>query len=170
MPNKLTLPVLPLLALLSLPLAGARAQSTSESLTRIEAETLVLKARERQLDVQASIMAKQNDIASRQNQAAAVIQPAVVDDPVIRGIEGVGAKLFATLQMGDGSVVDVQPGDVLGNGMTIVSIGPREVVARTRDKRRVRLGTYGQQAPSFNPNFPGTGLSLTAPQPRGAAR
>lgn len=167
MPNKFAIP---LLAVLALQGQAVRAQSTSESLTRIEAETLVLKARERQLDVQASIVAKQNDIASRQNQAAIVTQPAAVDDPVVRGIEGVGSKLFATLQMGDGSMVDVQPGDVLGNGMTIVSIGPREVVARARDKRRVRLGTYGQQPVGFNPNYPGTGLSLPAPQLRGAAR
>jgi len=160
MRNKLALPLLAVLATTG---AAAQAQSTADSLTRMEAETLLLKAREKQLEVQASIVAKQADIASRQSLATAAPPPPVAGDPVIRAIEGVGGKLYATLQLSDGSVIDVQPGDVLPGGLTIVSITSREVVARAKDKPKIRLGSYAQLNTGFNPAFPGAGLALPLP-------
>ena len=127
--------------LCALPALPARAESTSQLLTRIEAETMVLKARERQLEVQASIVGKQNEIAARQTMTTAPAQTEVVGDPVIRAIEGIGGRMYATVQMSDGSIIDVQQGDTLPGGMQIVSIGPREVVARS-GKRKVRLASH----------------------------
>jgi len=142
----------------------AFAESTSESLTRIEAETMVLKARERQLDVQASIVGKQNEIAAKQTMTTALNQTEVVGDPMIRAIEGIGGRMYATLQMNDGSIVDVQQGDTLPGGMKIVSIGPREVVAQS-GARKVRLASYTPSG-GFNPAFPG-GMGVAS---RGTAR
>ncbi|MBB5391336.1 MULTISPECIES: type IV pilus biogenesis protein PilP [unclassified Herbaspirillum] len=144
----------------------AHAESTSESLTRIEAETMVLKAREKQLEVQASIVTKQNEIAARQSVTAALNQPEVVGDPVVRAIEGIGSRMYATLQLSDGSLVDVQQGDTLPGGMKIVAVHPREVLASSKG-RQFRLGTYAPALTGFNPNFPGPGVSPVA---RGAAR
>lgn len=127
--------VLLLSACMALPVL---AQSTSQSLTRIEAETMVLKARERQLEVQASIAGKQNEIAAKQSMTMALNQTEVVGDPMIRAIEGIGKRMYATLELNDGSIVDVQLGDTLPGGMKIMAIGPREVVARS-GKRSVRL-------------------------------
>ena len=79
------------------------AESASENLTRIEAETLVLKAREKQLDVQAKIIAKQSEIASKQADSNRVTQSAVPGLPVILSIEGLGKNIFATLQLDNGS-------------------------------------------------------------------
>lgn len=149
---------------------GAGAESTSDILSRIEAETLVLKAREKQLEIQSNIVSKQNEIAVKQSMTTAITQPVVVGDPVIRAIEGMGGKMYATLQLSDGSVVDVQQGDVLSSGMKIVAISAREVVALSKDSRRVRLGSYAQQNNGFNPGFPGAGLSLPVPQLRSAGR
>lgn len=146
---------------------AARAESTSESLTRIEAETMVLKAREKQLEVQASIVGRQNEIAAKQTMTAALSQTEVVGDPVIRAIEGIGGRMYATLQMSDGSTIDVQQGDTLPGGIKIVSIGPREVVAQS-GSRRMRLASYAPSLSGFNPNFPGPGVSMSAP--RGVAR
>ncbi len=162
--------VYPLALLTLLAVASVRAESTSDSLTRIEAETLVLKAREKQLEVQANIVGKQNEIAAKQSMTSAITQTAVVGDPVIRAIEGIGGRMYATLQLSDGSVVDVQQGDTLANGMKIVLIGPREVVAQSKDSARVRLATYAQLNTGFNPSFPSAGLSGPAPQLRGVAR
>lgn len=148
----------------------ARAESTSDSLTRIEAETLVLKARERQLEVQANIVNKQNEISAKQTMASAIMATPVVGDPVIRAIEGIGKAMYATLQMSDGGLVDVQAGDVLYNGMKIVSIRGSEVVALSKTMQRVRLASYAQPSPGFNPNYPGAGLMLSLPQGRGVAR
>ncbi len=150
--------------------SSAYAESTADSLTRIEAETLVLKAREKQLEVQASIINKQNEIAAKQNMTTAITQAAVVGDPAIRAIEGIGGKMYATLQLNDGSVIDVQQGDILSNGMKIISISGREVVAQSKSHGRVRLASYADVSGGFNPNFPGAGLSLLAPPTRGAMR
>ncbi len=152
-----------------IPVSGARAESTSDSLTRIEAETMVLRAREKQLEVQASIVGKQNDIAAKQSMTNVINQTAVVGDPVIRAIEGIGGRMFATLQMSDGSIIDVQQGDTLPTGMKIVSIGEREVVALSGGKK-LRLASYAQLNTGFNPNYPGAGLGLPVPQLKGAAR
>lgn len=158
-----------LAAMTALYATGAGAESTSDLLSRIEAETLVLKAREKQLEIQSNIVGKQNEIAVKQSMTTAITQPVVVGDPVVRAIEGMGGKMYATLQLSDGSVVDVQQGDVLPNGMKIVAISAREVVALSKN-RRIRLGSYAQQNNGFNPGFPGAGLSLPVPQLRGAAR
>lgn len=159
----------PLLILAACVLPQAHAESTSDSLTRIEAETMVLKAREKQLEVQASIVGKQNEIAAKQSMTAALAQTEVVGDPVIRAIEGIGGRMYATLQMSDGSIIDVQQGDTLPGGMKIVSIGSREVVAQSKHGK-IRLASYAQANNGFNPSFPGPGLALPGASGRGAMR
>jgi type IV pilus biogenesis protein PilP len=144
---------------------AAHAESASESLTRIEAETMVLKAREKQLDVQSSIIAKQNDILARQHMREQLTQNAVVGDPVIRAVEGVGKHMYAALQLADGSVVDVTVGDTLSNGMKVVSIKANEVIVESGKRRRTRLATASHAQPSFNPSFPSTGLAVMPPLP-----
>ncbi|MDR6738564.1 type IV pilus biogenesis protein PilP [Herbaspirillum sp. 1173] len=149
---------------------SASAENVSESLTRIEAETLVLKARERQLEIQSNIVTRQNEIAVKQNMTAAITQRVVVGDPVIRAIEGVGSKIFATLQLSDGSIVDVQQGDTLSNGMKVVSVTPREVVVMSKSNQRIRLGTYAPQSAVFNGAYAGTAMGMPAAPARSAAR
>jgi type IV pilus biogenesis protein PilP len=144
---------------------SALADAVSDQLTRLEAETLVLKAREKQLEVQAGIIAKQNDIMAKQALNDRLTQAAVIGDPVIRSIEGVGSALYATLQLADGSVVDAQAGDVLSNGMRVISIKPKEVIVENKKKRRVRLAGMSHSPAQFNPGYPGTGLALPPPLP-----
>jgi type IV pilus biogenesis protein PilP len=145
MQNNHRMALLVLSACVALP---AGAQSTSQSLTRIEAETMVLKARERQLEVQSSIVGKQNEIAAKQTMTMALNKTEVVGDPMIRAIEGIGQRMYATLEMNDGSIVDVQLGDTLPGGMQIVSIGPREVVAKSGSRRkRLAFMTPGGAVP-----------------------
>ena len=150
--------------------APALAQTTAASLTRIEAETLLLKARETQLEVQASIIAKQNDIAAKQAMGVAISQPPVVGQPVVRAIEGLGKALYATLEMSDGSLLDVQAGTVLPNGMRILTVEPNAVLAQGPGKKRVRLAGFTQNSTEFNPNYPSPGLALPMPASRGVVR
>jgi len=142
-------------------LSGASyAESASNDLTKIEAETLVLKAREKQLDIQAKIIAKQSEIASKQAETDRIAQSAVVGNPVILSIEGLGGRMFATLRMENGTTVDIQPGDVLSNGMKIVSIKTNEVIIEAKKNKRVRLAVGSHAQPAFDPTFPSTGLHL----------
>ena len=152
----------------------AFAESTAESLTRIEAETLLLQAREKQLDVQAKILIKQQEIAARQAEGDPQVRTAAAGAPVIQSVEGIGRSLYATLQLANGSFVDVQVGDVLPNGMKVVSIRPNEVIATTGNKQRVRL-SVASAAPEFlNPlSHPVAALPMLPPPPslyRGSPR
>ena len=149
------------LALCMLPPAAVRAESTAASLTRIEAETMLLRAREKQLEVQSSIITKQNEIAAKQTMGAMLNQPVVVGDPV-RAVEGLGDTMFATLEMSNGSIVEVQAGSTLPGGMRIVSIQNNEVMASAPGRKRIRLSGYTQQVNAFNPSTP-------APMPVAAA-
>ncbi|MBB3122331.1 type IV pilus biogenesis protein PilP [Pseudoduganella violacea] len=153
-----------------LPAGAARAETTAASLTRIEAETLLLRAREKQLDVQSSIISKQNEIAAKQTVGAMITQTAVVGDPVVRAVEGVGENMFATLEMADGSMVEVQNGSTLPGGMRILSIKSNEVMVLTAARKRIRLSGYTQKVNAFNPATPSPGLSMQAPAARGGAR
>ena len=157
-----------LILLSTLAMAPAHAvDSASDDLTRIEAETLVLKAREKQLDVQAKIIAKQSEIASRQSESERFAKSAVVGNPVITAIEGMGKSMFATLQLENGSVVDVKSGDMLSNGLRVVSIRPNEVIIEDAGKKRIRLASAGTPQPSFDPSFPSAGLRLPPLAPPG---
>ncbi|HYD61627.1 MAG TPA: type IV pilus biogenesis protein PilP [Noviherbaspirillum sp.] len=142
------------------------AETISDSLTRIESETLVLKAREKQLEAQSNILARQSEIAVKQAVSDILSQSSVSGNPVIRAIEGIGRVLHATLQLHSGALVEVKAGDILPNGMRIISVRPNEVIAETTKKQRVRLAAAS--TPPVNANvpyagaFPGPG---NAPQP-----
>lgn len=136
------------------------AESASDNLTRIEMETLVLKAREKQLDVQAKILTKQSEIATKQAESERITLSPVVGNPVIMSIEGIGKSIFATLQLDNGNAVDVKTGDILSNGMRIVSIHTNEVVIETSKKKRMRLAAASQTPAAFDASYPSSGLRL----------
>ena len=119
---------------------GARAESTSDKLMQIEADTMLLKAREKQLDVRAKVVARELEIAAKRAESERVIQPAAAGNPLVHSIEGMGHAMYATLQLPGGALVDVQAGDVLDNGMRVLSIRPNEVIIQNAKKRPVRLG------------------------------
>lgn len=156
--------------LLALWAAPAAAQNTAASLTRIEAETLLLRAREKQLEVQSSIIARQNEIAARQAMGVTISQAPVVGPPVVRAIEGLGKRLYATLEFADGSLIDVQVGSVLPSGLRVVAIEPNAVLAQAPGKQRVRLAGATQMASEFNPHYPNPGLVVPMAAGRGMAR
>jgi type IV pilus biogenesis protein PilP len=146
------------------------AQSTSNELTRIEMETMVLRAREKQLDVQAKILAKQSEISSRQSESNRIIQPPMIGNPVVLSIEGLGKSMFATLRLDSGNTVDVQAGDMLDNGMKVVSIRANEVVIETEKKKRTRLAAASQTPAAFDASYPSAGLRLPSLAPPTAFR
>jgi type IV pilus biogenesis protein PilP len=135
-------------------------ESAAESLTRIEAETMVLLAREKQLDVQAKIMARQSEIANRQSENDKQARGPVVGNPTVHSIEGIGNHMVATLVTDNGSLMEAKVGDVLANGMKVASIRSGEVIVLDRNKTRVRLSATSVQSASFNAAFPAVGMNL----------
>jgi type IV pilus biogenesis protein PilP len=136
----------------------ATAESVSDRITQIEAETLVLKARERQLEVQASILTKQQDIMRRQAETDRMTNTPA-DDPVVRSIESIGRTAYATIELPNGLLVEAKVGDELANGMKVMAISPSEVTVE-RDGRRTRLTGASPLPPAFNPNYPNLDLGL----------
>jgi type IV pilus biogenesis protein PilP len=162
------------IVLLSTLLAGpaAFAESTSDQLTRMESETLVLKAREKQLEVQANILTKQNDIRVKQGVNDHLARGPMSGDPLVYSVEGIGKAMVATLQMGN-SVIDAKSGDVLPNGMRVVSIRANEVIVETRKRQRRRLAAANGAMDTAGA-YPGPGIpplpSFPPVMPRGVDR
>ncbi|MEC5215863.1 type IV pilus biogenesis protein PilP [Actimicrobium sp. GrIS 1.19] len=146
---------------------GARAESTAEALTRIEAETLVLKAQERQLATRVKILQLQTELSTRQTSADQNARPGAPGDPTTVSIEGIGAGLYATLQFENGSRIDVKTGDLLPNGMRVLSIGANEVIVSADKRQRVRLSPGTAALVSAASGGVQTSLSLPALPPSG---
>jgi type IV pilus biogenesis protein PilP len=147
---------------------AASADSIADNLTRIESETLLLKAREKQLEAQSNVLSKETELSVKQTVADVLSHTAFTGNPVIRSIEGIGRSMFATLQLHNGNLVDVQPGDTLSNGIKIISIRPNEVIAETPKKQRVRLASASTALPMPNPvPVPMTGGAMPPMLPLG---
>ncbi|ACA95032.1 MULTISPECIES: type IV pilus biogenesis protein PilP [Burkholderia cepacia complex] len=111
--------------------SGAAAQ-----LTRLEEQTVLLKAEIRKLDAQAEVA--QRTAALARLGSAATIDPVAQNVRVI-AIEGFGHRYTAIVQTGIGERFDVASGDELPNGMKIVSIGANEVVGRWGNGQKMRM-------------------------------
>lgn len=113
--------------------SGAHAGSTADDLAQIEAEHVLLKARLRVLETRAQIAARRADIdrltpAGQRSTA-----------PTVGSIEGLSGQLHATLVLDNGQQAEVRQGDVLPNGMRVVSIQSDGVVVLTSARKRMRL-------------------------------
>lgn len=161
-------PICAILCALLLVSLGARAAdpaaapSTADSLARIEHETLLLKAQERQMAVRLALAAQHNDLAQRHIETRNLARPARAGDPSVVAVEAIGPRQVATLLLDNGSLLEAAPGDLLPNGMTLLSIRAGEVVAGRGRKERIRL------AHAAPPAAPGSGV--TGPSPATAAR
>ena len=144
---------------------NAANMNLSDTLTRIEADTMVLRARDRQLGVQAAIISKQADIILKQGESDREQRGPkveVVGNPVVQSIEGVGPVLYATLELESGATVEVQAGDLLANGMRVVSVRLNAVVVETSKKQRLVLAA-ARPPLAINPLYPAAGAGAGAP-------
>lgn len=108
------------------------AAATVAALTRLEGETVVLKAELKKLETQTQIAQRAAEL-NRLNGGGAP------DEVRVRAVEGLGSKLFATLQTRSAGEFEVKAGDTLPNGMKIVSIKPNAVFAQLRGGAKVQL-------------------------------
>ncbi|CDG82338.1 type IV pilus biogenesis protein PilP [Janthinobacterium agaricidamnosum] len=134
--------------------ANAQAQAVSDTLSKIEAETLVLKARERQLSVKASIGAREQEIATRQFERSLLVRAPLHGEPTLVAVEGMGRRLVATLEFDNGDKVEVRQGDQLEGGARVVAVEPGALVLQTPRKQRVRLNIVQRQPERGNLNNP----------------
>jgi type IV pilus biogenesis protein PilP len=134
---------------------SSEAAATVAALTRLEGETVVLKAELKKLETQTQIAQRAAEL-NRLNGGGAP------DDVRVRAVEGLGGKLFATLESRSAGEFEVKVGDTLPNGMRIVAIKPNAVVAQLRSGARVQL----PMVVSWDASLPDTTTAGFPPLPR----
>jgi len=117
-------------------------RSIAEELLAINERIALLSARLKEVELQASIAAKQRDLASGAAGAEGGYGSAL---PVVRGIDGLGRHLKATLAWASGVVQTVGEGESLPGGWRVAHIDV-DVVELARGAERVRLG-FGIEPP-----------------------
>jgi type IV pilus biogenesis protein PilP len=120
----------------ALPADSGWTSDAAAQLTHLEEETMLLKAQIKKLDAQAEV-AQRTAALSRLGSGAA-LDPAGQSLRVV-SIEGFGRRYSAVIQTGDGQRFDVAAGDVLPNGLRIVSIGANEVIGRWGGGQTARM-------------------------------
>jgi type IV pilus biogenesis protein PilP len=131
------------------------AVATVAALTRLEGETVVLKAELKKLETQTQIAQRSAEL-NRLNGGGAP------DEVRVRAVEGLGGKLFATLESRNAGEFEVKVGDTLPNGMRIVAIKPNAVVAQLRGGARVQL----PMVVSWDASLPDANTTAFPPLPR----
>lgn len=135
------------------------AAATVAALTRLEGETVVLKAELKKLETQTQIAQRSAEL----NRLNAGDTP---DEVRVRAVEGLGNKLFATLESRNAGEFEVKVGDTLPNGMKIVSIKPNAVYAQTRGGGKVQLPMVVSWRASSYAGAPDTNPTGFPPLPR----
>ena len=107
----------------------AQPSATAQALTRLEEESLLLKARLKALETEAQI-------AQRNAELTRLAAAGDRSGFVVRAVEGIGKSLYATLWSRDQGEVEVKAGDTLPNGMRIVAVRPGEVLAQHPRSRK----------------------------------
>ena len=117
-------------------------RSIAEELLAINERIALLSAQLKEVELQANIAAKQRDLASGAAGAEGGYGSAL---PVVRGIDGLGRHLQATLAWASGVVQTVGEGESLPGGWRVTHIDV-DVVELARGAERVRLG-FGREPP-----------------------
>ena len=139
----------------------AQPSATAQALTRLEEESLLLKARLKALETEAQI-------AQRNAELTRLAASGERSGFVVRAVEGIGKSLYATLWSRDQGEVEVKVGDALPNGMRIVAVRPGEVLAQLPHSRKpVALpmaidalpAPAGEQSYAGAPTAGGAGIS-----------
>jgi type IV pilus biogenesis protein PilP len=131
----------------------AQTAEAANQLMHLQEDTVVLKATLKKLDAQAQV-------AEREASIDRISNVPTYDDVRVTSIESLGRATSATLNLNDGSELEVHTGDTLPNGLRIVSIRPGSVLVENRSGKRTTLMVSSARLPTSNgastltPNLP----------------
>ena len=114
---------------LLLPVASA--DPVADELLRLGRETVLLKARAKQLEAQGLVESARAKFPIRDKSHAV---PWTV--PGVQAIEGIGGTLYATVSLGAGVSFDVKAGDMLSGGILVAAVNPGVVTFQDAKGRR----------------------------------
>lgn len=127
-----------------------RAEGTIGDLSRIQTETLILKARANRASAQAELASKMPGPTTLGEN---------VDAPVVKNVYGVGGRMAATFLYSNGVAVEGHAGDTIIGGFKVVSISI-DKVELAKDKKVFQIG--------FSATPPVQSAPLGAPGTKGA--
>jgi hypothetical protein len=136
----------------------AQAEGTVGDLSKIQSDTLLLKAKAERAVAQSELDAR----SSVEGEGAA---------PVVKAVYGAGNQLYATFLYRSGVVMDAKPGDTILGGFKVVSVGV-DKVELSKGRQRLAVGfaatapTQPIAAPPFFPTMPGPIQPPRSPLPR----
>ncbi|RDU96765.1 type IV pilus biogenesis protein PilP [Trinickia dinghuensis] len=143
------------------PATQATTQAATE-LMQLQEETLLLKAQLKKLDAQAQV-------AEREEALRRMGGPVAYGELALTATQSLGKVTSATLSSSDGAEFSVRAGEVLPNGMRVVSIRPGAVVLAGRSGHRETLAVVPPQQSlrdaSVTGPANGAGLSPLPPLP-----
>lgn len=130
------------------------AEGTVGDLSRIQTETLLLKAKVNRATAQAELDSKSH---------AGVITSGDLDAPVVKNVYGVGGKMAATFLFSTGITVEGKPGDTIVGGFKVVTVSI-DKVELSKDKKIFPVG-FSATPPVQSYPSNGTGMSGNASYP-----
>ena len=147
-------------------LNGAWTPNAAAELTHLQEQTMLLRAEIKKLDAQAEV-AQRNAVLTRLGSAGNAADSSF-DAVRVVAIEGLGRRFSARLQSSGGQEFDVSAGDMLPNGLHIVSIASNEVVGRWSSGQTLHLMPVlaSRSGAVFNPGVSSASAG-TAPMPNG---
>lgn len=123
--------------------SGPLPNGTAATLTQMGDELALMKAKHQQLEWELKLAKQRTELDQhrRADAGASTAPKSVVSPglPKVLGIDGVGRRAQATLQMDDGTLVEAAEGAQLPNGMRIHSIRSDGLSLMTAKKQRVDL-------------------------------
>jgi type IV pilus biogenesis protein PilP len=145
---------------------GAWTPNAAAELTHLQEQTMLLKAEIKKLDAQAEV-AQRNAVLTRLGNAGNATDSSF-DAVRVVAIEGLGRRFSARLQSSGGQEFDVSAGDMLPNGLHIVSIASNEVVGRWSSGQTLHLMPVlaSRSGAVFNPGV-SSAAAGAAPMPNG---
>ena len=149
-----------LVAILMLGASAVNAETVAEEIERINEKIALQSAKLDDLDQQAKILAKEQEIArilATPKAGSSQGLPQTDEIPIVRGIEGVDGKLRATLGMRGGVTQSVKVGEKIG-GWTTKEITVNSVtLVHGKETVRLSFGTepasavYGSSGSTWGP-------------------
>jgi type IV pilus biogenesis protein PilP len=120
----------------------AAVQAANE-LMRLQEDTLLLKAQLKKLDAEAQVV-------EREEALPRMGRPVPYGDMSLVATQSLGKATSATISSGDGAEIGVETGDMLPNGMHVVSIRSGAIVLAGREGHHVTLTVVSPQQTARN--------------------
>jgi len=131
-----------------------------EEMARLNGDVVLFDARLRAIEAKLKVRQKQLELDRLDGSFTGDV-PSL---PKVRSIEGMSARLRATIVYSNGTEIDVVEGDALPNGLKVVTVRPGNVtVVRNNHTYRLGVVTHPELILQGTSGLPASGMPLPPP-------